>query len=475
VRTGIPVLIALIVMLACAGSASADPALQCAIYPRTAPIVADDGHNTQVSVACGGDGFLASGVTITVDSGPAHGTLNPIATTDSEVFWHYRPTPGHRGADAFTVHATDDDGHVSPPVTVSLLVDRLLTCTTNTYPATSAFPIPLRNDAFFQVGFFCPGHEAGDDFALEVTRWPAHGHFTELDDTVDTNIRVTYVPDPGYVGPDEFSVRVLTGQGGGSLSYGYAFAVGAGGGAGGGGSNHEPTCQSLPIAIGIGGVYPVDELCRDADGDPLTFTLVSGPQHGTLRQEPRGVFWYSAEAGFNGWDSFTYVVSDGRAAIQRYVGIQVGAAPAAPPPPTTESAPPVVTVPAPSPPSAPALPGGVKRAGGVRLGAVEAYVPTRAARLGRKAAQVLVLRSAADGVVSVRATLRARGRTLGLRAQQVRIGPSRLGTVQLALDARTRRALRGAHRARLTLRLAARPAGATKAVRDTLTLTVGLP
>ena len=51
----------------------------------------------------------------------------------------------------------------------------------------------------------------------------------------------------------------------------------------------------------------------DADGDPLTATLVSGPGDGTLTLKPDGSFTYTPAAGFFGSDAFTYVASDGLA------------------------------------------------------------------------------------------------------------------------------------------------------------------
>ena len=51
----------------------------------------------------------------------------------------------------------------------------------------------------------------------------------------------------------------------------------------------------------------------DADGDPLTAVLVSGPSHGTLTLNPDGSFSYTPNANYNGPDSFVYRASDGTA------------------------------------------------------------------------------------------------------------------------------------------------------------------
>ncbi|MEZ6091327.1 MAG: DUF2341 domain-containing protein [Pirellulaceae bacterium] len=51
----------------------------------------------------------------------------------------------------------------------------------------------------------------------------------------------------------------------------------------------------------------------DADGQPLTATLVSGPSHGTLTLQSDGSFVYQPNVEFAGVDQFVYVVSDGSA------------------------------------------------------------------------------------------------------------------------------------------------------------------
>jgi hypothetical protein len=58
----------------------------------------------------------------------------------------------------------------------------------------------------------------------------------------------------------------------------------------------------------VGTVLP---LGSDADGDPLSFTLVSGPTNGTLVFNPDGTFTYTPNEGFNGTDSFTFIANDG--------------------------------------------------------------------------------------------------------------------------------------------------------------------
>jgi hypothetical protein len=49
----------------------------------------------------------------------------------------------------------------------------------------------------------------------------------------------------------------------------------------------------------------------DADDDPLTAVLMSGPSSGTLTLNVDGSFTYTPNPNFNGEDSFTYVANDG--------------------------------------------------------------------------------------------------------------------------------------------------------------------
>jgi VCBS repeat-containing protein len=49
----------------------------------------------------------------------------------------------------------------------------------------------------------------------------------------------------------------------------------------------------------------------DADGDALTFALVTGPSHGTLSLGANGAYTYTPAANYNGADSFSFRASDG--------------------------------------------------------------------------------------------------------------------------------------------------------------------
>ena len=62
---------------------------------------------------------------------------------------------------------------------------------------------------------------------------------------------------------------------------------------------------------------------RDPDGDPLTLSRISSPQHGTLEQQPDGSFRYTPSLNWHGVEVLTYAVSDGRHTVESSITIVV--------------------------------------------------------------------------------------------------------------------------------------------------------
>ncbi len=75
----------------------------------------------------------------------------------------------------------------------------------------------------------------------------------------------------------------------------------------GSGSTNEDTLLSaqLPTA-------------SDANNDQITYSLVTGPSHGAAQVQSNGAYLYSPTANYNGSDSFTFQVSDGKGGSNTY-------------------------------------------------------------------------------------------------------------------------------------------------------------
>ncbi len=69
-----------------------------------------------------------------------------------------------------------------------------------------------------------------------------------------------------------------------------------------------PATEDQTLTVPAPGVLSNDS---DADGDPMTVAVMTGPSSGTLSLASDGSFTYTPNANFNGTDSFSYEISDG--------------------------------------------------------------------------------------------------------------------------------------------------------------------
>ena len=78
------------------------------------------------------------------------------------------------------------------------------------------------------------------------------------------------------------------------------------------GVNHAPVASGQSVGGTEDTSTPITLVANDSDGDPLTWTIVTAPAHGTLSGLAPSVT-YTPAATFHGTDSFTFKVSDGLA------------------------------------------------------------------------------------------------------------------------------------------------------------------
>jgi hypothetical protein len=74
--------------------------------------------------------------------------------------------------------------------------------------------------------------------------------------------------------------------------------------------NHKPTANDQTVSVDEDGSKPITLTGSDPDGDSLTFTIASGPSHGSLTGSGAHRV-YHPDANFTGTDSFTFKVADG--------------------------------------------------------------------------------------------------------------------------------------------------------------------
>ena len=77
-------------------------------------------------------------------------------------------------------------------------------------------------------------------------------------------------------------------------------------------ANKPPTAEVSSASIPEDTPTSITIVGSDRDGDPLTYSVVTGPSHGRLSgTEPN--LTYSPDTNFNGSDRFTFKVNDGKA------------------------------------------------------------------------------------------------------------------------------------------------------------------
>ena len=76
--------------------------------------------------------------------------------------------------------------------------------------------------------------------------------------------------------------------------------------------NHAPVANNQSVNLNANSVQAIALTASDADGDPLTFAIVSGPANGTVGGTPPNIT-YTPRANFTGSDSFTFKANDGLA------------------------------------------------------------------------------------------------------------------------------------------------------------------
>ncbi len=232
---------------------------------------------------------------------PGRGT----ATTDGEVVT-YTPDANFNGVDTFSYAASDGMGGVASAI-VTIAVAPV-----NDAPqamggiASTLEDTPVTIDA--ASGNVDPD---GDPLTVVGVSSPAHGA-AALDGGL-----ITYTPDAGFHGGDEFTYTISDGNGGTSTGR-FIVTVAP--------VNHTPIAQDDSATTNAGATVTIAVLAndRDPDGDALTLTSVEAAENGGVEIAGDAIV-YSPDPGFDGVDGFRYSVADGRGGTAS-AGVTVGVA-----------------------------------------------------------------------------------------------------------------------------------------------------
>ena len=268
-----------------------------------APSVVDDGglttaEDTPVSITAAtllGNDSDVDGGTLTVSgvSTPAHGTAVLSGTTVT-----YTPGLNYSGADSFTYTVSDGQGGTATgtvAVTVTAVNDSPV-AVGNTVSTTEGTPVSITAATLL-------GNDSdldGDTLTVTEISQAQHGSVQLAGTTV------TYTPVADFSGADSFTYTISDGHGGTATGT-VAVTVTGVNDAPVAVGNTASTAEDTPVSISAATLLGNDS---DPDGDTLTVTGISQPEHGSAVLNGATVT-YTPDDDFNGVDSLTYTISDG--------------------------------------------------------------------------------------------------------------------------------------------------------------------
>jgi hypothetical protein len=276
------------------------------------PFGFDDHYKTSdgIALSVAAPGFLLNDIdqdgeaitaTVIVDQ-VDHGTLAAFADGS----FTYIPTPGFVGTDQFQYKMKDASNNQSEAITVTIEVvasynrnpvgrDDEFAAVTNTTLAIAS-PGILRNDI---------DQDEETITATVIVDQVDHGTLAAF-----SNGSFTYVPNPGFVGTDQFKYRMRDASFNVSEDITVTIHVYEGNRNPSGTNDVYAVVKDTPLTIAAGGFLVND---YDPDGDALTATvIVDQVDHGTLAAFSNGSFTYTPTAGFTGTDQFQYKMQDSK-------------------------------------------------------------------------------------------------------------------------------------------------------------------
>ncbi|HEY3282750.1 MAG TPA: Ig-like domain-containing protein [Armatimonadota bacterium] len=136
----------------------------------------------------------------------------------------------------------------------------------------------------------------GDVVTFSVATKPVHGKLT------GSGATLTYTSDAGYSGADSFTFVAHDGL---AVSAPATVTITVTT------VNHAPVATSINMPDTFG-PQEITLLGADVDSNPLTYSVVTQPKHGTLGALVGNKVTYTPTTGYVGADSFTYKVNDGK-------------------------------------------------------------------------------------------------------------------------------------------------------------------
>lgn len=247
---------------------------------QTWPATEDTPYNG-VLTASDAEGSL---LTYSIVTPPTHGNLSGTAPNLT-----YTPFANYFGSDSFTFKAND-----------GLVDSNTATITVN---IASVNDVPVADDKIINttvntpVGITLTGSDVeSPSLTFAVTGGPSHGSLS------GTLPNLTYTPTSAYSGGDSFTYTASDGQ---ATSPAATVTINVNSG------NAPPQANNQNLSTNEDISLPVTLTGSDPESQPLFFTILTQPQHGSLSGTAPTIT-YHPNANYFGSDSFTFKVNDGQ-------------------------------------------------------------------------------------------------------------------------------------------------------------------
>jgi gliding motility-associated-like protein len=235
------------------------------------------------AIALSGSDVEGSVLTFTVLTQPTHGTL-----AGSGVNYIYTPHANYYGADSFTFKV--NDGTIdSNPATVSITVNSV-----NDTPIANNQSVTVQEDNTKSIVLTGSDTE-GNGLTFTIVSPPTHGVLT------GSGANYSYTPNANYHGADSFTFTANDGLVDSNIATVSITVTPV---------NDVPVADDQAVVYLVNGSTSITLTGSDADGDALTYILITQPAHGTLTGSGN-TYTYAPGANYNGLDSYTFKVNDG--------------------------------------------------------------------------------------------------------------------------------------------------------------------
>ncbi len=230
-------------------------------------------------------------LTFSVVSGPTNGTLTGTAPNVT-----YTPNSNYNGADSFTFMANDGQAD-SNTATVSITVNPA-----NDDPVANDDAYSVNEDDTLTVsasGVLANDSDPdGDSLTAVLQTDVSNGTLT-----LNSDGSFVYTPNNNFNGTDSFTYVASDGSINSNVAT-VMITVNS--------VNDNPVADDQSVTTNEDTNVGITMTASDADGDPLTFSLMSGPTNGVLTGTAPNVT-YNPNPNYNGPDSFTFKANDGQA------------------------------------------------------------------------------------------------------------------------------------------------------------------